>query len=206
MKLPNQFCWTKYGAEAGEGPASILARKELERHRNGGTFLWGIGNSIRPSLEVLLSHSTLPHVLFTPMRSKAAAKDVSPTVTGRWTSAIGADGRVFEMPEHTTVTSGAGPDRTPTRHFALVCYRAAPIHEGADGWLDEDEVRNLRTGSVLGASQVTSVVTRVAVPKSRPRYRVSFRAVLVAPYMVELRDWQPLAAGPQLTHRDLVSA
>jgi hypothetical protein len=193
--IPDQFCWSKYGAEAGEGPASILNRKERERAANGGTFLWGIGNSIRPSLEVLLRRVQTPAVLFTPMRSRAAAKDVAPAVVGRWTRATSWTGEPFELPAHTLVTSGAGDGDPPTRHFALVCRRDEPIPDGAEGWLDERGLRNLRTGSVLGASQVTAVVTTVPMRDRRPRYTIAFSAALVEPYMVELRDWEQLQGG-----------
>jgi uncharacterized transporter YbjL len=41
-KLPEYFCWTKFGTEAGEVSHAIFGRKEIERRRNGGIFLWGI--------------------------------------------------------------------------------------------------------------------------------------------------------------------
>ena len=50
MNIPNYFCWTKIGTEAGETIESILLRKELERISNNGIFLWGVGNSIEPIL------------------------------------------------------------------------------------------------------------------------------------------------------------
>lgn len=46
MALPDYFVWTRYGTEGGEAAGSILARKEQERQRAGGLFLWGIGNSV----------------------------------------------------------------------------------------------------------------------------------------------------------------
>ena len=76
--LPEAFCWTKFGVEAGEPPLSIFQRKELERRRNGGIFLWGIGQSIGPSLPDLLRVTPSPEVLFSPIRTPAAAHDVSP--------------------------------------------------------------------------------------------------------------------------------
>ena len=55
--LPDLFCWTKYGTEAGEDIGAILERKESERLASGGTFLWGVGNAIGP---VSYTHLTLP--------------------------------------------------------------------------------------------------------------------------------------------------
>jgi hypothetical protein len=102
------------------------------------------------------------------------------------------------------VTSGSVDER-PTRHFALVCHRDEPIGVGAEGWLDERGLRNLRTGSVLGASQVTAVVTTVPVRERRQRYTVTFSATLVDPYLVELRDWVRLELGA-VEDRRLVTA
>lgn len=210
MGLPHHFCWTKYGTEAGETTSSILERKERERADNGGTFLWGIGNSIRPSLLALLEIENEPQVLFTPMLTRPAVKDTTPAVVGRWTRAVGADGLPWNLPEHTLVTSGVGTGQPePTRHFALVCERPDPLGSGKEGWLDEDELRNLRTGSVVGASQVTSVVRRIALPERRDRYTVSFQAALVYPYFVTLTGWRPMAQ-PKLPDyafsEDLVAA
>lgn len=196
MQIPELFCWSKYGAEAGEDSASILRRKEQERAANGGVFLWGIGNSIRPSLELLLHSVRSPLVIFTPMRSRAAAKDVSPAVVGRWTSAASLAGEPFELPPHTLVTSGASEGDPPSRHFALVCHRGEPIAEGEKGWLDDRSLRNLRTGSVIGASQVTAVVRSMPFCDPQPRYTVAFSAALVAPYMVELRNWEQVDRAP----------
>lgn len=193
MGLPPHFCWTKYGTEAGETTSSILQRKERERSDNGGTFLWGIGNSIRPSLLALLEIESDPQVLFTPMLSKPAFKDTMPAVVGRWTRAVGADGAPWDLPQHSRVTSGVGTGQPePKRHFALVCARPDPIGAGAEGCLDDNELRNLRTGSVVGASQVTSVVRRVARSSRRERYTVSFQASLVYPYFVTLTGWCPI--------------
>jgi len=190
MELPQHFCWTKYGTEAGEGIESILRRKEHERAANGGIFLWGIGNSIRPSVEALLEVEPFPQVLFSPMRSRPAMKDASPAMVGRWTSATALDGSAWELPAHTVVTSGAGPDQgIPSRHYALVCQRTGPIGVEDLWWLDEDELSNLRSGSRLGSSQVTAVVRRALTKSQRDRYPVTMSATLASPYMVTLTGW-----------------
>ena len=187
---PQQFCWTKFGAEAGDDPHTILNRKEEERLANGGVFLWGIGSSIRPSLLALLDSTPRPIVLFTPMLSKASAHDRSPDGIGLWCSAFGLDGRPFEIPVGTRVTSGIRGDQLPRRHYALVCRRDTPLINNPDDeqWLDDEHLRNLRTGLPIGASQVTAVVKRTLSERQRRRYRVAFSAWLVAPFQVTLRD------------------
>ena len=40
------FVWSKMQAEAGQGLAAIVARKEAERAAVDGIFWWGIGNSL----------------------------------------------------------------------------------------------------------------------------------------------------------------
>jgi hypothetical protein len=193
MGLPPHFCWTKYGTEAGETSASILQRKEQERADNGGIFLWGIGNSIRPSLLELRAVEERPHTVFTPMLSRPVPRDTAPAATGSWTRAVGPDGTPWELPRYTLVTSGVGHGQpAPQRHFALVCERLDPLASADEGWLDDNELRNLRSGAVVGPSQVTSVVRRIAVRHRRNRYKISFRARLVYPYLVTLTGWCPI--------------
>jgi hypothetical protein len=186
--LPTEFCWTKFGVEAGETVESILCRKEAERQRNGGVFLWGIGNSIAPSIPPLLAHQVRPRVVFTPMLSAPAVEDVVPAQVFQWVSATAADGQAYRLPEHTTVTSGQRRGSMPTRHFALVCQSATELRlcGDSDVWIDDALVRNLRSGRQVGGSQVTSVVARVAGPPARARYRVEFMANLIEPYLVRL--------------------
>src|SRR5687768_13573201 len=111
LDIPDSFCWTKYGTEAGEGIGSILERKERERLANDGLFLWGIGNAIGPSLLALLEAAARPQVVFTPMRSRPSSHDVAPTQTALWHRGFGLDGRPFELPAHSQVTSRLSPTR-----------------------------------------------------------------------------------------------
>ena len=189
---PRQFCWTKFGSEAGEDPDEILSRKEQERVVNGGLFLWGIGSSIRPSLLALLDSTQNPTVLFTPMLSPPAAHDRAPDSIGLWRSAIGLDGKPFEIPVGSRITSGLRSGRLPTYHYALVCHQDSPLPgmagNGYEEWLDEEQLRNLRTGSRVGSSQVTSVVAQIPASRARRRYRVAFSAQLVAPFQLVLGD------------------
>ena len=131
---PHQFCWTKFGAEAGEEPDEILSRKEEERVANGGLFLWGIGNSIRPSLLALLDATPQPTVLFTPMLAPPAAQDRAPDNIGLWRSATGLDGQPFEIPVGSRVTSGLRGGKLPTHHYALVCHRDFSPHCHRGQW------------------------------------------------------------------------
>lgn len=191
MGLPNEFCWTKYGTEAGETTTSILARKEAERSADDGVFLWGIGSSIRPSLVVLLDQTVAPEVVFSPMLSSPAVCDVSPAAVGVWRSATDLEGNQYPLPAHSAVTSGSRTGEPPRRHFALVCHREAALVADGSDWLDDSELRNIRTGSQIGSSQVTVVVKRVGRDRAEDgRYRVAFRASLVAPHMIVLSNWE----------------
>lgn len=195
--IPEYFCWTKYGTEAGEDISSIFERKEAERVAGGGTFLWGVGNAIGPSVDALLARSERPQVVFTPMRSRPAARDVSPTRTAVWHRGVGLDGAPYEVPNFSTVTSRITPSRS--HRYALVCRSDRPIgvQAGTRPAFAAIHVENLRSGSKVGASQVTSVVRRIAcalglLPSS---YSVAFTAELVAPYFVRLDDFTPVDRG-----------
>jgi hypothetical protein len=158
-------------------------------------FLWGIGNSIRPSLVALLERTSEPVVVFTPMLSPPAEQDRRPAAVGAWLQATGLDGQPFEIPAATTVTSGLRGSELPRCHYALVCRRDEPLADLDEAWLDDDHLRNLRTGSRVGSSQVTSVVERVSDHQPRQRYPVAFLAHLVAPFQVVLTNCVPHVPG-----------
>lgn len=193
IRLPDAFCWTKYGDEAGEAVSWILGRKEKERLANDGVFLWGIGTSIRPSLIALLAREPNAEVIFSPMLSPPAQKDVAPEVVVAWGGAIGLSGEPFTLPEDSRITSRLSKGVRVLRHYALVCHSADPLlgeqnHHDQD-WIDDAELRNLGTGRRLGSSQVTSVVTRAETGADwRRRYRIAFRATLHPPYLLRLSD------------------
>lgn len=187
--MPEVFCWTKFGTEAGEVPNAIFERKEIERRRNGGVFLWGIGNSIRPSLAMLLSATRQPEVLFSPMKTVAAKKDSRPSDLMMWCDGVGYDGLPYKLPEASLVTSRRDHVNPSSRHFALVCHRDSPLLAASDPacGVSLDGLRNLKTGTPLGASQVTSVVRHITSPADAgPRYPVVTRARLVYPFLVRL--------------------
>jgi hypothetical protein len=192
-EIPERFCWTKFGSEAGEGIDKILARKDRERVTNGGVFLWGIGNSVAPGIRALVRHEDEPAAIFSPMRAKAKTIDSAPARVVVWRGARGVDGREWDIPRGSTVTSrgdSSGGMRKRS-HYALVCRSDAPLrHSSArSAQLRFGSICNLLSGSPLGYSQVTSVVGyRECNSDAGPLYAIGFRARLVYPYFVELFD------------------
>lgn len=189
LGIPEVFCWTKYGAESGEPALSIIERKELERRLNGGLFLWGVGNSIRPSLQRLLGQAALREILFSPMVSQPRKRDSQPSALVVWRRALGFDGNDYRIPAHSLVISRAPSSMAGARHFALVCSSSTCLTSGkSSSTFGALEVRNLITGSSLGSSQVTAVVRFQHRARKGRIYQAAFRAVLVYPYFLELRD------------------
>lgn len=189
--IPAAFCWTRFGVEAGERAHSIFERKEIERRRNGGRFLWGIGHSIRPSLLKLVQANASPQVLFSPMKSAPSEHDATPSGVTIWRNATGSDGLPFQIPEYSLVTSRRNSLNPRTSHYALVCECDTSIAEPDFNFggtiLAMGKLRNLMSGSVLGSSQVTSVVRYVDNARSSgPEYPVTARARLVYPYLIRL--------------------
>jgi hypothetical protein len=188
MTLPLSFCWTRFGTEAGETINEILARKETERQANDGVFFWGIGNSIAPAVEELLRRVDAPEVLFSPIKSRPRRVDVAPDNVVRWTAAQGLTGDVFDLPSLATVTSRWDPSRGAAAHYALVCRSTEPLEITNTARVDVAALRNLRSGAPIGASQVTAIVARAPAHHDDGGYPVAFRATLVAPYFVRLRQ------------------
>jgi hypothetical protein len=191
MALPDYFVWTRYGTESGEAVESILARKERERQLADGLFLWGIGNSVAPSVRKLLGHlkGRDPAVLFSPMLAAPRPVDVTPAEVVVWSCARGIDEREWEMPPGTMVTSRTGVGGTrKLRHYALVCRRDVPLRADATGdRFAIDDLTNFASGNRVGHSQVTSVVHRVSRSSDGP-YVAAVLATLVYPYVVELTE------------------
>lgn len=186
-RLPEAFCWTRFGAEAGELFDAILARKERERAANDGVFYWGIGNSVAPAIAELLLREHLPEVLFSPIRGRPRAVDVAPARIVAWTAAETLDGVRFLLPRTVQVTS-----REARAHYALVCELDTPLTLADHGAVHFGAMRNLVSGRALGASQVTAVVRRGEHGAKRgTRYQVALRARLAKPYFVRLRDPEP---------------
>lgn len=185
-ELPEYFCWSKIGAEAGESVEGILARKEAARKADG-VFLWGIGQPIASSIRALLEVSERPEVLFTDMLGPAKIKDLAPPSVRLWRSAVSAlDGTGFVMPQHSRVTSRG--DRA--RHWALVCRSDTSILEAVSGaGFRKAELRNIASGKIPADQQITTAVRYVPNREAAgKRCLVRFRADLTPPFIVELRD------------------
>lgn len=197
VTLPDVFCWSKMGTEAGESLTRIRQRKDVERVSGGGTFYWGIGNSIRPSVTALLQTSDEPAVVFTRMISKPAARDINPRSTVRWRKGRGLDGTMHNIPESAVVTSSVNSDR-PRSHYALVCFSESTIvTDRVSAAFSIHEVLNFVSGSRVGSSQVTSVVSTRGDAEAPPylpgakRYAVAFVAKLRFPYLLRLEGAEP---------------
>ena len=201
MSLPKHFCWTRFGTEAGETIDKILERKESERQRNGGIFLWGIGNAIGPSMRELLRLERKPEVVFSPIRSSPRREDVVPDTIVVWGAGRDLDGRPCQLPNWSIVTSGAASCARPYRHYALVCYSDIPLRVGTTPTnITTGALRNLLSDNKIGASQVTAVVRyHQEIPDLGTRYPVAIRTRLVAPFFIELCD-PHLTARPTATN------
>jgi hypothetical protein len=181
--------WTRFGTEAGQTIDRILARKEAERIANGGLFLWGIGNSVATGIEELLRAVDVPEVLFSPIKARPRQVDVAPSCVVAWMSGETLDGQMVSWPHSVNVLSRGERLSAVRPHYALVCSASGPLETSDLGRLRIRELRNLKSGSPLGASQVTAVVHRAeSSPDSGTDYVVALRTRLVAPYFVRLRD------------------
>lgn len=197
MSLPECFCWTRFGAEAGQSINKILTRKEEERVANGGIFFWGIGNAIGPSMLELIRLSDSPEVVFSPIRSAPRRDDAAPSSVVYWTGAETLAGEQYSLPECSMITSRSNGGGITAKHYALVCYRQSPIRIDIQReTLEFARLRNVLTGRRVGASQVTAIVRNMPpeVRLKSPSYEVAFRARLVSPYFIVLRA--PIALSP----------
>lgn len=192
--VPDLFCWTKMGVEAGQSLESIIRRKELERQSGNGVFVWGIGNSLGGVLrEVGAPSKTIP-LLFSPIQSKPRPVDVNPAGLIIWLSYMDELGRIRQLPEHVLVTS-RGEDNISAsgkRHYALFCHSDRSLLEHQALEVSFDELRNASSGKALGFSQVTALVRHSRLDndanvKGR-KYSVPFQADLFGPYCVRLME------------------
>lgn len=179
--IPEVFCWTKMGTEAGQPLDSIMRRKELERRSSNGAFTWGIGNSLggAATLAKSLSPSGEVDVLFTRMKSAAKAADVTPSSVVLWLGYYDAHGNLVDLPGYSLVTSRGSAEKRS--HYALLCHSSSDITSQIDlGAFDATYARNLASSNPIGASQVTSVVRYdVSAPTDFHKpYHVAFRAKL----------------------------
>lgn len=195
--LPDAFCWTRFGTEAGQSADSIFVRKEQERLANSGVFLWGIGNAIAPSMRRLLECVDRPLALFSPIHSRPRTYDVQPPSVVTWTKAECLDGKPYPLPRVSLVTSAWNPTSGRAAHYALVCRSEAPLptRPFAGTTLNFDALRNLVTGNPVASSQTTAVVRRDKVEVAGGRkYEIAMLADLVWPYFLRLTGPVPIAS------------
>ena len=190
-ELPAVFCWTKMGAEAGQPLEDIVRRKELERQAGGGTFAWGIGNSVGTAIKYAKSAEGITDLetLFTPMRGSAKAIDAQPQAVVIWRDYYASDGRVEPLPGHMLVTSRGHSEAGEAKrgHYALICCsQRSLLAQAGELALDHRAARNLVSANRVGASQVTSVVRYRSSEFSEAAYPVLFRARLVDAAFVRL--------------------
>jgi len=199
--LPDTFCWTRFGTEAGQPIAAIVDRKEKERQANGGLFLWGIGNALGSAITELARQYPDPDVLFSPIKGKPRECDALPKSIVVWTHGETIDQRPYQLPPHSMVTSRFAEASPKQAHYALVCFSTQAIDLSQNGpTLAFKCLRNLVSGKHLGASQVTAVVTVARdAAEARADYQVAFRARLVAPYFIRLRYPMPVAMAATAT-------
>jgi hypothetical protein len=179
--VPNIFCWTKMGTEAGQTLDAIIRRKELERLAGNGVFAWGIGNSLGNSVDLArqVSPNGQVDVLFTPMKSAPKQVDVLPSQTFLWLSYIENDGRIAPLPQHLLITSRGGESKRT--HYALLCHSDDSIeHDMLENYIYATSARNLASSNRIGPSQVTSMVRygSEADDSDDSPYKVAFRAAL----------------------------
>lgn len=192
--LPKKFCWSKIGAESGEGLDLILRRKELERQAGAGLFLWGIGNSVVKAVYQLSKEASVPEVIFSPIKSKPKEIDRNPSGVVLWSHYIDQFGVLKELPVNSFVTSRYdGIDLKSARHYALFCKSSNSLLSCPQVEIFSEQLANLSTGTKLGFSQVTSVVSlKSRIKPTRPSYSVSFKAELCFPFCVKLAIPTPI--------------
>ena len=181
--IPSIFCWTKVGSEAGQTLPEILYRKEMERRVGGGTFCWGIGNSLGQALK--LARTVVPEeeieILFTTMKGAAKAIDESPPGLLLWLSYWDDNGELNRLPTHMVVSSRRErpSGHTKKNHYALLCSSNQQLRLMEDKTnFDAALTRNFVSYNNVGSSQVTALVrysSRGNVEQQKP-YRVAFRA------------------------------
>jgi len=194
-QLPSAFVWTKIEAEAGQRIDRIINRKELERQA-GGAFWWGIGESKKDKIRLLLARDPRPIVVFSKMRSNAHSRDSRPNGVLLWQAYETADGEM-PLPLHAVVISRAHDSKgnLKLRHYALVCENPMGIPCSSGGTLNAGSLRNFGdSGRPVGSSQITVVVERRTCNGPDMSYPITARATLVAPYAVQLSAPRQLSA------------
>lgn len=180
--MSERLCWTRMQAEAGEGLARIVRRKDMERRAGDGLFFWGVGNAPSRAIPALAKAAAAIDVFFSVMKSRPKAHDVSPARVLIWRHYVDAEGTVRLIPRNVLVTSRAG---SRDYHYALMCRSETPLSVADEGPFDPRAYRNYGAGGAVGASQVTALLERCA-PDGPAHYRVAMRAHLTDSLWVKL--------------------
>ncbi|WP_133366483.1 hypothetical protein [Qipengyuania sediminis] len=183
-------CWSRMQAEAGQSLAEIVSRKERERQAGDGVFFWGVGNAPAAITSVLARAAMPVRVIFSVMKSRPKAIDVSPGRTVVWRRYIDANGAERPLPPHALVTSrgdSAGGEKRV--HYALMCRSDRPLELRRGEPFDPTAFRNAGgTGAPVGSSQVTALLRRVGVEQEAADYEANLSAWLAGSYWVRLTD------------------
>jgi hypothetical protein len=118
----------------------------------------------------------------------------------RWVAAKTLEGRDYQLPAASIVTSRAKGGPRKACHYALVCASRESLRFNDEcETIALDWVKNLLSGRPVGASQVTAVVRFARTAKSRSvvRYPVTMQFDLVAPYFLVLTQAVPVERRPQ---------
>lgn len=189
-------CWSRMQAEAGQMLDSIIARKERERQAGSGLFFWGVGNAPSTAINALARLRMPVPVVFSRMKSKPKAVDVTPSRTVVWRQYVDECGIERPLPLSALVTSrGDSAGGKKTRHYALMCYSEAALSLTRGIPFDPAAFRNVSgAGAPVGASQVTALLKQVAEPDDAPEYEANVIAWLTGGYWVRLSDPRELDA------------
>lgn len=210
-QIPNVFCWTKMGTEAGQSLEKILFRKELERRAGNGTFAWGIGSSLGEGAKLARQEHGNIDVLFSPMKSAAKILDAEPSQVLLWLDYFDDEAGQISLPEHMIITSRGNLAKAGNKrsHYALICNACDDITiPTAAGVINANQARNFASLNPLGASQVTALVRYQThrTDLNEKLYPVTFRATLHGAGFVRLVS--PVVLGGELgfLYRELCKA
>lgn len=183
-------CWSRMQAEAGQGLAAIVARKEVERSAGDGVFLWGVGNAPSVAIAALARLKAPVPVIFSIMKGRPKAVDVAPSRIVAWRRYIDAEGAERELPAASIVTSrGESAKGAKRAHYALMCRSRGPLLLSEGEVFDVNAYRNAGgRGAPVGASQVTALLRQVEEPGGEGDYHANLRADLDGSYWVRLTD------------------
>lgn len=186
--LTKAVCWTRIQAEAGQDIGSIIARKEAERRAGDGLFFWGVGNAPSRSIGKLSAESEEIDVIFSLMKRRPQARDVSPSGVVAWQTYFDCEGVERSIPPHVLVTSRKESSTgNKSVHYALVCQSDEELRLADQGTFDLKAYRNIGAyGGPVGNSQVTALLVRTRDEVHVSDYRINFRAKLVGGYWVKL--------------------